>query len=164
MPKKSKILLFILLVGLSQPLFAQQDILKTYADTACIDKYCLYPSTLRMINLTQNEDYNKMVENIEKLLVYTLDSTARADKSYRQILKEYQKNGFEELATIAGGKTNLSIYGKNGKENEFAGVVTTSEDVYAFYLIGHIDIAKIPALIQNFKQGDMLDVFTLNKR
>ncbi|MCF8370824.1 MAG: DUF4252 domain-containing protein [Bacteroidales bacterium] len=164
MPRRSKWFLFVFALGLMQPLFAQQDILKTYADTACNKKYCFYPSTLRMINLAKNEDYNKMVEGIEKLLVYTLDSTALADKSYRKIMEDYLANDFEEYANMWGGKTNFSIYGKEGRVNELTGTVSTGEDLYVFYLIGNIDFAKIPAMIQSFKQDDMINIFTLNSR
>ena len=164
MPRKSRWLLIVFVLGLLQPLSAQQDILKTYADTACNKKYCFYPSTLRMINLSGNPDYNKVVEGVEKLLVYILDSTAIADKSYLPVMDQYIKNGFEEYANMWGGKMNFSIYGREGKQSELTGIVKTEKDLYAFYLIGSIDFAKIPGLIQNFKQSDMLNIFTLNSR
>lgn len=164
MPRKSKLLLILFVMGLMQPLFAQQDMIKAYAGSAAKNYYCFYPSTLRMINLTGNPDYNQMVEGVEKLLVYILDSTAMADKSYLAVMDQYIKNGFEEYANIWGGQMDFSIYGREGKPNELTGIVKTETDLFAFYLIGSIDFAKTPSLIQNFKRSDMLNIFTLNAR
>lgn len=151
-------------MGFSQALLAQESILKSYADSTRIKEYCFYPSTLRMLNLAKSDEFNDLVTNIEKLLIYTLDSTAAADKSYRSMLNEYQATGFEELATMTGGKTNLQIYGKDTQVNELTGIIRTEEDVYAFYLLGDIDWVKIPAMIQNFNESDVLNIFSLKNR
>lgn len=100
---KTKTLISILLLaGLFQPLLSQEETLKDYAEDRRERKFCLYASTLRMINISQNEDYDEMVNGIEKLLIYKLDSTARADKSYKEMLATYRENGFEEYMVMYG--------------------------------------------------------------
>lgn len=163
MLRKSKMFVFVIFVGLIQPLFAQQDIIKDYADTSSVKDYCFYPSTLRMLNIAKDQDYYNMVEDIEKLLVYSLDSASVAESSYKKMLAMYRKNNFEEYAVMEGGETNFSIYGKDGRKNEFAGVFRVKKKVYVFYMIGNIGWQKIPALVQNFSKGDMFNLFDLTK-
>ena len=166
MPNTSKIILvFGLLVWMLPSLKAQDTAFKTYADTHKERKFCFYPSTLRMINIAKNPDYNELVNGIEKLLVYTLDSAAKAGQSYKILITSYKKIGFEEYVTMAGGKTNFILYGKENKnENQYVGVMKSEDAMYAFYLRGRIGWQKIPSLMQSFQSGDMINIFDLNKQ
>jgi len=163
MATKSKILLvFLLLGGLFTSLRAQETPLKTYADAHKERKYCFYPSTLRMINIAQNPDYNDLVNGIEKLLVYSLDSAAKAENNYKEIITAYREIGFEEYAAMYGGKTNFFLYGKENKdENQFMGVMKVDDAVYAFYMRGRIGWQKIPELMQSFQSDDVINIFDL---
>ena len=159
------ILVFWLLTGIFPPLKAQETPFKIYADAHKDRKFCFYPSTLRMINIAKNPDYNELVNGIEKLLVYTLDSAAKAGQSYNGLITSYKKIGFEEYVTMAGGKTNFILYGKENKdENQYVGVMKSEDAMYAFYLRGRVAWQKIPALMQSFKTDDMINIFDLNKQ
>lgn len=166
MAKKSKLIIVLCLLAVIFPaLKAQETPLKDYADAHKDRKFCFYPSTLRMINIAKNPDYYELVNGIEKLLVYTLDSAAKASQSYKSIITSYKKIGFEEYAAISGGETNFFLYGKENKdENQFVGVMKTEDGMYAFYLRGQIGWQKIPALMQSFQADDMINIFDLNKQ
>jgi hypothetical protein len=166
MAKTSKlILIFCLLAGVLPSLKAQETPLKEYGDAHKDRKYCFYPSTLRMINIAKNPDYNGLVNGIEKLLIYTLDSAAKAGQSYKGLITSYKKTGFEEYVSVWGGKTNFILYGKESKdENQFVGVMKSEDAMYAFYLRGRIGWQKIPALMQSFQADDMINIFDLNKQ
>jgi hypothetical protein len=159
------IIIFCLLVWILPSLKAQEAPFKDYADKHKDRKFCFYPSTLRMINIAKNPDYYELVNRIEKLLVYTLDSAANAGQSYKGLITSYKKIGFEEYVTMAGGKTNFILYGKENKdENQFVGVMKSEDAMYAFYLRGRIGWQKIPALMQSFQTDDMINIFDLNKQ
>ncbi|MFZ4548750.1 MAG: DUF4252 domain-containing protein [Bacteroidales bacterium] len=159
------IIVFWLLTGILPSLMAQETPFKTYADSHKERKFCFYPSTLRMINNDKNPDYYELVNGIEKLLVYTLDSAAKAGQSYKGLITSYKKIGFDEYVTMAGGKTNFILYGKENKnENQFVGVMKSEDAMYAFYLRGRIGWQKIPALMQGFQADDMINIFDLNKQ
>ena len=162
----SKLIIVIcLLTGILPSLNAQETLFKKYADAHKERKFCFYPSTLRMINISKNPDYYELVNGIEKLLVYTLDSASKASQSYKGIINSYKKIGFEEYVTLDGGKTKFIMYGKeNTDENQFVGVMKSEDAIFAFYLRGRIGWQKIPALMQSFQSDDMINIFELNKR
>jgi len=162
----SKIIIVLsLVVGLFPSLRAQETPFKAYADAHKNRKFCFYPSTLRMINIGHNPGYNELVNGIKKLLVYTLDSAATVDKSYKVLITSYKKIGFDEYVSMSGGKTTFILYGKENKdENQFVGVMKSADAMYAFYLQGRIGWQKIPALMQSFQTDDMINIFDLNKQ
>lgn len=165
MSRKINIIIILLtLWGLNnQPLFAQEQPLKDLVEKRRDQKFAFYPSTLRMVNLKQNEDYNELVSGVEKLLVYQLDSAIRADKSYRAITSTYAEHGFDEYASIIGGQMQLSVMGKEGRnQNEFVGYLGEKDMVIAFYLRGKLEWQKIPTLLRTLDQEDMLNFFDLN--
>lgn len=151
-------------LGLSfQPLNAQEDPLKEYADSHKDLKLCFYPSTLRMINLNDNKDLNELVGGIDKLLIYTLDSTAHADKSYKGIIDTYSELGFEEYISTYGNGLNFFIYGKEGQSNnQYIGIIAQTESVSLFYLRGFVALNKFPDLIQSMNEGDFINPFDFN--
>ena len=163
MTMKKILISLLLILGYYLPGFSQEQPLKDFAENRKEMKFCFYPSTLRMINLTHNPDFDEMVSGIDKLLVYTLDSAARANHNYRQIVDKYKGLGFEELASATGGGLDLYIYGKDRrKENEFVGIIKQNDKLTAFYMRGEIDFAKIPRIIQTVKSGDVINPFDFN--
>lgn len=158
------ILVFGLMIGILPALKAQETPFKVYADSHKARKFCFYPSTLRMLNMAHNPDYYILVNDIEKLLIYTLDSAAKANQSYKAMIATYKKTGFEEYATITGGNSIFLLYGKENKlQNQFVGVMKSEDSFYAFYLRGRVAWQKIPALMKSFNTGDMINIFDLNK-
>lgn len=154
----SKILFICLIGGLLSPALAQEQILKDFAETRHDSKYAFYPSTLRMINLTKNPDYEALVSGIEKILIYSLDSTSLAEKSYVGLPDAYTKVGFEEYVRMFGGDYQLTLLGKEGRENEFFGLFAEKESVYAFHLRGDIAWEKVTSLISALRNNELLNL------
>lgn len=117
---------------------------------------CLYPSTLRMINISGDPQLYEMVNDIEKVLIYTLDSATVVGKTYNSLLKDYEALGYEEYITMLG-KQEMRII---GKENEYVGVIAAEGNAMTFYLRGDIPFAKIPTLLESFQSADVLPMIT----
>ncbi|WP_420575661.1 hypothetical protein [Ekhidna sp.] len=153
-------LLFILLLSLCAQTHAQESIIKDFAEprrpTRWMNPLCLYPSTLRMVNVSQDPTFNELVNDIEKVLIYTLDSATIATKTYGDFLDEYESEGYEEYITLYG-KQHLKII---GKDDEYVGVMAAEGNALCFYLRGSIPFAKIPELIQSFRSNDLLPMIT----
>jgi len=109
-----------------------------------------------MINITQDPELNKLVNDIEKVLLYTLDSATIASKEYTGWLKDYESIGYEEYVTVLG-KQELRII---GRKEEYVGVMATPERAMVFYLRGEIPFGKIPTLLQTFQSDDVLPLIT----
>ncbi len=155
-----KYLLATILAIMLLPGFGQESIIKDFSEprrpTRWMNPICLYPSTLRMVNLAQDPNFNEMVNDIEKVLIYSLDSTTAVSKSYKDLLRNYEDVGFEEYVTMLGEQEMRII----GKEEEYVGVLATKENAIAFYLRGDIPFAKIPTLLESFQSADMLPLLT----
>lgn len=158
-----KILLFTLILGLSQPLFSQEKHIKGYFEKQRDRKFCFYPSTLRMVNISNNEAYNEMVSGVNKLLIYTLDSTARANDMASKMIDTYRRLEYDEYVSMVGGSTEMMIYGKDDVE-AMVGYFSEKDMIMAFYLDGVIEFQKIPTLFNTLKENDLLDVFNLTDK
>ena len=141
-------------------LIAQESIIKEFSEprrpTQWLNPIALYPSTLRMVNIGSNPTFNEIVNDIEKVLIYTLDSATIASKDYSNWMKEYEAIGYEEYFTMLG-QQKMRIIGKN---NEYVGYMFTSDRVLTFYLRGEIPFQKIPTLLETFQSNDVLDILT----
>ena len=154
---------FLFLFGFYLTGFSQEQPLKDYAEEHTEMKLCFYPSTLRMINLSHNKAFDEMVGGIDKLLVYTLDSVAKAGRGYTRIIEKYQGLGYDELAAVYGGGFDIFIYGNDRrKENEYVGIIKQDDKLTAFYMRGSLDFSKIPGMIQTLKNGDVINPFDFN--
>ncbi len=109
-----------------------------------------------MINISQKPEFNKLVNDIDKVLIYTLDSTTYAAKEYKTLLKDYEEEGYEEYMALYG-KQDIRII---GKDDEYVGVLAAEGRAMAFYLRGDIPFGKIPTLIQTFQSDDVLPLIT----
>ncbi|MEP1097197.1 MAG: hypothetical protein ABJG78_18930 [Cyclobacteriaceae bacterium] len=146
--------IFLLLISVSG--LAQESIIKDFAEDRSNLKLCLYPSTLRMVNIKKDPDFYELVNDVEKLLIYTLDANTSKSGSFTGWTDEYRNIGYEEYIAMSG-KVDLIIL---GKDEEYVGVTGTDGNVAAFYLRGAIPFQKIPKLIQTFEGGDMLTLLT----
>lgn len=136
---------------------AQDSILKDFAHQTRKPGFfypiCLYPSTLRMINISDDAEFNALVNDIEKILIYEMDS-ATVSQGTRGWLETYEEVGFEEYLTLYG-KQFAKIM---GKDDEMVGLLESDQSVYAFYLKGHIRLEKIPTLIGSLNSDDFIGI------
>lgn len=158
------LILGLLLWGFSQTLFAQEEILKDFAEGRNNSKYCLYPSTLRMLNLKQNEAYNELATTFEKLLIYELDSSTVVQRIYREVMNKYREEGFEEYISVIGGGNEVLILGEEKWTNEMVGVFGKNGQLFIFYLLGNIAWQKIPTLINTLAENDLINIFDINSK
>lgn len=152
--------LSLLLLLSASALFGQESIIKEFAEprrpTLWLNPICLYPSTLRMINLSGDPAFYELVNDIEKVLIYTLDSATIASKDYNEWMKQYEALGYEEYVSMSGAQKLKVI----GKEDEFVGLVAGEGNAMVFYLRGNIPFSKIPTLLQTFQSSDVLSLVT----
>lgn len=155
--KRAIIILMMLSIFLS--VNAQESRFKKFAEKHNERAFCFYPSSLRMINIGDNPEFDEFVNNINKLLVYKLDSVSVADKLYTGMLDDFKKSGYEEVISIVGGGnlTSVMISPKN-IENQLVGIIITNNISIAVYMNGTVDYAKIPNLISTINDGSFINI------
>ncbi len=138
-----------------QPLFSQENIIKSFAETSSSRTICFYPSTLRMLNISGDPLFNEAISGVKKLLIYSLDSSSVADRSYVPVIKEYEKEGFEEYMSMWGGRIGF-IYGREGRKPAFVGAYGDSQQAFLFYLSGEFQWDKIPKLMESLEDNSLM--------
>lgn len=154
-----KLLPYLLLIA-TLTSYSQESIIKEFSEPKrsyrWLNPICLYPSTLRMINISGDPEFYELVNDIEKILIYNLDSATIAAGEYTSWIKDYEKVGFEEYISLYGKQT-MKVY---GKEDEFIGLMQAEDRLLTFYLRGEIPFHKIPELINSFREEDLLGLVT----
>lgn len=155
--KKGLITLLLLASALVN---AQESIVKEFSEphknSGFLNPVCLYPSTLRMINISGNPDFYELVNDIDKILIYMLDTASFGTESKSSWIRDYEEIGYQEYISLYGKQT-MKIF---GKEDEYVGLMQADDRLLTFYLRGDIPFHKIPTLINSFREEDLLGIVT----
>lgn len=152
-----------------QGAFAQEGPLKKFTEEnpevslPRFSKICLYPSTLRMINISQNEDYNELVSDIDKILIYVLNPEFLAATDVHGFLNTYRDMGYEEYASVKNSTQNLVILGEGTEK--VIGLLggKNMDNSLLFYMKGKINWQKIPSLMETLKSNEVVDIFNFRE-
>ena len=141
---------------------AQESQFKEFAEEHNDRAFCFYPSTLRMLNIDNNPEFDQVVNGVEKLLIYKLDSISIADKLYVDMTDSFKSLQFEEVISIMGGGNTTSVLvSPQGVQNQFVGVIVSDDISVVFYLKGDIGWAKIPKILDSFNDENFINVMDL---
>ncbi|MEM9676375.1 MAG: DUF4252 domain-containing protein [Bacteroidota bacterium] len=117
-------------------------------------KFFLYPSTLRMVNLEKNPDFYALVRNIDKLrvLMYDKNENGFSAQTIRTLSQEVEAEEYEELMTFQTKEQRVHLYslGEDDTPEGVVGLVETDDTIILTDLEGFVNL---PALLQLF-QGD----------
>ena len=117
-------------------------------------KFFLYPSTLRMVNIEKNPDFYAVVREIDKLrvLMYDKNESGFSAQTIRTLSKGVEAEEYEELMTFQnkGQRVHLYSLGEDDAPEGVVGLVETEDTIILTDLEGFVNL---PALLQLF-QGD----------
>jgi len=134
---------------------AQSSVLKEWKDQDKVEtSYHFYPSTLRMINLERDPNFDKLVKPIRKLAFMNLrpDSLERKDlrNAANRIIKEEK---YETYIELEGPDNSVFVLGNDTKG--YTCVLAYSEDEYYMAEIqGMIDIMQLSKLYEKITTAD----------
>ena len=137
----------ILIMEAGTPLKAQSELFKSLQESYDLNvELYFYASTLRMINLSRDPNFDEMVKDIEKMIFYQINDVPTNE--IRAISKRFiEMEEFEELMSVEGKDETFYVLGKN--ENEYVALLKADKDLVAINLKGMIRIHKIPDLINS---------------
>ncbi|NOT74465.1 MAG: DUF4252 domain-containing protein [Cyclobacteriaceae bacterium] len=112
-----------------------------------------YKNTLRMLNQSDNKEFDEMIKNIEKMKFLMLDKSKSSFGSddYKKLTKDYQSESYESIMTGRFDGKNLDVYFKD-KEGSTPGTVILINDstsLYVLDMLGTIDISKAGSLFNS---------------
>jgi len=109
-----------------------------------------YKNTLRMLNQTENKEFDEMVKDIEKMKFLMVDKSSRGfgKQEYQKLLGDYQAEDYEEIMTSRYQGKNFDIYIRDKKGSKLGTVVLVNDSTNLFVLdiVGKIDVTKAGAL------------------
>ncbi len=123
-----------------------------------------YPSTLRMINLQRNAEYDEMISELKKARYLKLDSGVVTQEDLAVLGEKLLKAGYEEMMVMKSAKTDIRILGLEKSVPEVVVIARDGYECNIMEITGMINLAKIPKLLESFNSGGFLDVLNLNKQ
>lgn len=111
-------LLFTLLISTSPLLsFGQSETIQNLHD-----KYenaftmFFYKNTLNMLNMQDNKEFAMLIDGIEKMKLLRINKKEDSftKDNFKQLIKDYRSEDFEELMTIKQQRMNINAYIKEG--------------------------------------------------
>ncbi len=152
----------ILIIFLSFACNAQNSIVTDFKENhdMALSLY-FYPSTLRMINMERNREYDEMIQEIKSIRFFKLDSGTVSKVDLNRFKVDLRSEGFEEVMTIKNTDIDLQVWGLEKRTPELVIVSKSENEIMLLEIIGMINITKIPKLTQTFNQKGFLDIFKL---
>lgn len=123
-----------------------------------------YPSTLRMINLERNAEFDAMIRDIKKARYFRMDSGMVTKDDLQKLTEELSEDGFEEMMFIKNKDMDVRVWGIEKRIPETIIISKAAHEVMLLEVDGMINIAKIPRIMEAFNENAFLDVLNLNQK
>lgn len=120
-----------------------------------------YPSTLRMVNLERNEEFDEMIRNVKKARFFRMDSGAVTKTDLQKLSAKLTEDGFEEIMFLKNKEMDLRVWGIEKRIPETIIISKDGHEVMLLEVNGMINIAKIPKIMESFNENAFLDVLNL---
>lgn len=113
-----------------------------------LSKFFIYQSTLRLLNESGDENFNRLIKGIRKINVYITEGTsAVSSASYQQMITDLTAEKFETLVTAKTGGTRINLMSKETNNSSYY-VLAAHEDT-GFALMemdGYLDLRYLESL------------------
>lgn len=145
-----RITLIIIFSGICCALNAQskttESLNKSYPNSKV---FFFYNNTLRMLNQSDDKDFDALIKDIEKMKFLWIDKPETFKTTdYGKITSDYKKESFEEIMTSRHQGKNFDIFMKEqkGKTNGMLVLVNDSSHLYVLDIVGSIALDKVTKL------------------
>jgi len=167
-----KIFLLVGLVFTATLSFGQaettQALQKRYEDSFTL---YFYKNTLRMLNQSENKEFDELIKNIEKLKFLMVDKEGAkfGPAEYKKLKADYGKESYESMVTARyeGKDMDVLIRDKKGETLGTVVLVNDSTNLMVLDIIGTMDISRAGSLFtvidQSTDVGQRIKNFTNRK-
>lgn len=112
-----------------------------------------YPSTLRMVNLDNNEEFNRLIQDIEKLIFFKMNGKFETIDMYNLVNHLQSNEDFEEYVVIDGPTKKFYLLGRE-KPTETVGIALLENEHFVFDVAGSLELKELPKLYQYISEND----------
>ncbi|MBX7127406.1 MAG: DUF4252 domain-containing protein [Cyclobacteriaceae bacterium] len=128
------------------------DLQKKFNATALV----FYNNTLRMINQTEDKDFDELIRDIEKMkfLLIDKDSLHFSKADYAKLVKEYKAAGYEGMvnARMEGRNFDVCVRQSGSKVKGTIILINDDKNLYVLDVLGSVPMAKVSSLF-NLMEG-----------
>ena len=145
---KSKLLAIICLMISATMVYAQsattEALQKKHSNSLTL---FFYNNTLRMINQTEDKEFDELIKDIEKMrfLMIKKEETNFGGNDYKKLVSDYKSESFEEVMTSRHEGKNFNVYLKEagGKTKGMLVLVNDDDNLYVLDILGRIALNKV---------------------
>ena len=116
-----------------------------------------YKNTLRMLNQTDNKDFDELIKDIEKMKFLMIDKSKSsfADADYKKLKTGYQSESYEEMMTSRFQGKYFDVYIKqtDGRVKGTVIMASDSANLYVLDIIGRVALDKATSLFSTLNQS-----------
>ena len=108
-----------------------------------------YQNTLRMLNQTENKEFDELIKDIEKMKFLMIDKENKFKAAdYAKLKSDYVAETFEEVMTTRyqGRNFDILLKEKSGKTLGTVILVNDSSSLYVLDVVGTIALDKVTTL------------------
>jgi len=120
----------------------------------------LYHSTLNMLNIEEDEEYARMIRDIEKIKLLIVDKTTQKYSTtvIDDLKSDLSKYDFEELMTLRSKDYDIGVYinDDDGDIEGFFFIMDEEESLVAVDLVGNMPVGDVGKLIDKIKEANDL--------
>jgi len=116
-----------------------------------------YKNTLRMLNQTDNKDFDELIKDIDKMKFLMIDKAKSSfvDADYHKLKSGYQSESYEEMMTSRFQGKYFDVYIKQdgGRVKGTVIMASDSANLYVLDIIGRVALDKATSLFSTLNQS-----------
>jgi hypothetical protein len=115
-----------------------------------------YNNTLRMLNQTNDKDFDALIENIEKMRFLLIKkANGFANNDYAKLVADYKAEQFEEMMSSRYQGKNFDVFvkEKNGVTKGMLVLVNDAENLFVLDILGRVAMDKITSLYRTVNEN-----------
>lgn len=153
--KKIQLLVAVMMIAtaaLSQSK-TTEDLHKKYNESLSL---FFYNNTLRMLNQTDDQAFDELIKDIEKMKFIMIDKgNTFGNTDYKKLTAGYKGEAFEEIMTSRYQGKNFDVYlkEKSGKTLGMVVLINDSSSLYVLDIVGSIALDKVTSLYSTIDQS-----------
>lgn len=120
------------------------------------DSFALYfyNSTLKMLNQTEDKDFDELVKDIEKMKFLMIDKGATnfSIQDYKNLIKGYKSEDYENMMTARSDGRNFDVYlrEENDRVKGTVILVNDSSQLYVLDIVGRVQPDQVTKFFSSF--------------